>query len=234
MTTTQSRLHAELSCLTSPFTPSHPSEQGEQKKPKNIIICCDGTGNEFGYSNSNVLKLYTTLDLERPNPPGCLLPPRRRHHGRRPPSATCLRKSGAVIEGLAFGAGFNDNVFDAYRYLMEIYNEGDRIYPLRLLPRSLHRPRPQPAVLHGYGLLHRGNEGHLAYAWRALRRRSQKAAPSAQESRCDRNVANASHHRRMTSAFASTFSHANFGFASSASGTPSPPSVGSTNPLRLL
>ena len=25
---------------------------------KNIIICCDGTGNEFGKNNTNVVKLY--------------------------------------------------------------------------------------------------------------------------------------------------------------------------------
>jgi len=29
--------------------------------PKNIVICIDGTGNEFGDKNSNVIKLYSTL-----------------------------------------------------------------------------------------------------------------------------------------------------------------------------
>ena len=29
--------------------------------PKNIVVCCDGTGNEFGDSNSNVVKLASTL-----------------------------------------------------------------------------------------------------------------------------------------------------------------------------
>ena len=28
---------------------------------KNIVICCDGTGDEFGDSNSNVVKLYKAL-----------------------------------------------------------------------------------------------------------------------------------------------------------------------------
>src|SRR5260221_220320 len=28
---------------------------------KNIVICCDGTRNEFGAENSNVVKLYKTL-----------------------------------------------------------------------------------------------------------------------------------------------------------------------------
>src|SRR5258707_166081 len=29
--------------------------------PKNIVICCDGTGNEFSDRNSNVVKLYQML-----------------------------------------------------------------------------------------------------------------------------------------------------------------------------
>lgn len=29
--------------------------------PKNIVICCDGTGNEFDEQNSNVIKLYKML-----------------------------------------------------------------------------------------------------------------------------------------------------------------------------
>ncbi len=28
---------------------------------KNIVICCDGTGNQFGETNSNVVKLYACL-----------------------------------------------------------------------------------------------------------------------------------------------------------------------------
>lgn len=37
---------------------------------KNIVICCDGTGNEFGDQNSNVIKLYQVLLREpcRPCP----------------------------------------------------------------------------------------------------------------------------------------------------------------------
>jgi uncharacterized protein (DUF2235 family) len=34
--------------------------------PKNIVICCDGTGNEFNpQSNSNVVKLYSTLVINQ-------------------------------------------------------------------------------------------------------------------------------------------------------------------------
>jgi uncharacterized protein (DUF2235 family) len=32
--------------------------------PKNIVICCDGTGNEFGDHNSNVVKPYSALVVD--------------------------------------------------------------------------------------------------------------------------------------------------------------------------
>src|SRR6267154_786252 len=36
--------------------------KNETTMPKNIVICCDGTGNEFGDTNSNVVKLYQMLE----------------------------------------------------------------------------------------------------------------------------------------------------------------------------
>ena len=30
---------------------------------KNIVICCDGTGNEYGPNNTNVVKLYFNLSF---------------------------------------------------------------------------------------------------------------------------------------------------------------------------
>jgi uncharacterized protein (DUF2235 family) len=31
---------------------------------KNIVVCCDGTGNEIGVNMSNVLKLYRMLEKD--------------------------------------------------------------------------------------------------------------------------------------------------------------------------
>ena len=186
-----------------PIHPLAPSEQGEQKKPKNIIICCDGTGNEFGDSNSNVLKLYTTLDLDDPTRQVAYYHPGVGTMGDPAIRNWCLRKW-SVIKGLAFGAGFKDNVFDAYRYLMEIYNEGDRIY-LFGFSRGAYTARALAGLLHGYGLLHRGNEGHLAYAWRLFVGEVKKQRRQLKKARRDRNVANA-HTIAHDTAFASTFS----------------------------
>ncbi len=59
--------------------------------PKNIVICCDGTANEFTAHNTNVLKLFYTLDqdaqqqvtyyhpgLGTMEPAGALTPPTRK------------------------------------------------------------------------------------------------------------------------------------------------------------
>ncbi len=32
--------------------------------PKNIVVCCDGTGNKYSKRNMNVVKLYAVLDLD--------------------------------------------------------------------------------------------------------------------------------------------------------------------------
>ena len=29
--------------------------------PKNIVVCCDGTGNEYGDRNTNVVKLFQII-----------------------------------------------------------------------------------------------------------------------------------------------------------------------------
>jgi Uncharacterized alpha/beta hydrolase domain (DUF2235) len=110
----------------------------------------------------------------------------------------------SVVKGLAFGAGFKDNVFDAYRYLMEVYNEGDRIY-LFGFSRGAYTVRAVAGLLHGYGLLHRGNEGHLAYAWRLFVGEVKKQRSQLKKERLKRSVANA-HTIQHDTAFASTFS----------------------------
>lgn len=126
---------------------------------KNIIICCDGTGNEFGECNSNVVKLYSAMIINNEQVGyyhpgvGTMGSPNRR---------TRLGKAWSIVEGLAFGAGFMDNVESAYRYLMEQFNDGDRIY-LFGFSRGSYTVRALAGVLHAYGLLCRGNEGDVPY-----------------------------------------------------------------------
>jgi uncharacterized protein (DUF2235 family) len=132
--------------------------------PKNIVICCDGTGNQFGECNSNVVKIYAALAIDE-DQIGYY------HPGvgtmGAPTARNKLESSWSRIKGLAFGAGFRDNVLDAYRYLMDNYEDGDRIF-LFGFSRGAYTVRALAALLYGYGLLCAGNEGHIPYVWRLL------------------------------------------------------------------
>ena len=93
--------------------------------PKKIVICCDGTGNQFGDQNSNVIKLYKALDSRRGSGP--LLSPGRRHDGLLAAPSPISARPGRS-SGLAFGYGVSDNISDAYQFLMQNFEESDQVY----------------------------------------------------------------------------------------------------------
>lgn len=182
--------------------PIHPALTSVVPTCKNIVICCDGTGNEFGRSNSNVVRLYTTLDLSDETKQVAYYHPGVGTMGA-PTARNIIEKEWSRIAGLAFAAGFRDNVFDAYRYLMEIYNEGDRVF-LFGFSRGAYTVRALSGLLHGYGLLRRGNEGHLAYAWRAFTRKVKKKGDEQAAGQATDHTIEADF------SFRQTFSHDNF------------------------
>ena len=127
--------------------------------PKNIVICCDGTGNEFGDSNSNVVKLCQTLIQD--NTQVVYYHPGVGTMGS-PNARTWLDKQWDVVSGLAFGHGITENMCDAYRFLMLTYEDGDRIF-LFGFSRGAYTARALGGLLCMYGLLRPGNEGLLPY-----------------------------------------------------------------------
>jgi len=93
---------------------------------KNIIICCDGTGNQLKETYSNVVKLYMMMNKDREQQivfydPGV---------GTMSDSniVNPLSKTLFKLGGLAFGWGLKQNVTEAIAYLMEYYEPGDRIF----------------------------------------------------------------------------------------------------------
>ncbi len=139
---------------------------------KNIVICCDGTGNEFGDHNSNVVKLYGSLVVDGKQQVGYY------HPGvgtmGAPTASNPISKLWSMVMGLAFGAGLLANVSDAYRYLMNVFEEGDQVY-LFGFSRGAFTARALAGVLHMFGLLCPGNEGLIPYVIRIFARRTRKA-----------------------------------------------------------
>jgi uncharacterized protein (DUF2235 family) len=135
--------------------------------PKNIVICCDGTGNEFGAENSNVVKLYKTLLCNRSQI--AYYHPGVGTMGARS-ALSHIGKWWTKVLGKAFGYGISDNVADAYQFLMRNFEPGDNIYVFGF-SRGAYTARSLCGMLHSVGLLTLGNEGLIPYAIRMIKQK---------------------------------------------------------------
>jgi uncharacterized protein (DUF2235 family) len=119
----------------------------------NIVICCDGTGNEISENISNVLKLYRCLRKTGKTEPrqlvfydpgvGTLA---------RPNPWRKLQQDFTAIFGLATGYGLDDKVLACYRFLVHNYREGDQIY-LFGFSRGAYTVRVLAGLIHKVGLI---------------------------------------------------------------------------------
>ena len=135
---------------------------------KNIVICCDGTGNEIGDTISNVLKLYRMLRKDE-----------RQRVYYNPGVGTIgsqnawqrLRQRARGIFGLATGHGLDDDVLGAYQFLSKAYEEGDKVW-LFGFSRGAYTVRVLAAFLDVIGLLAPDQLNLAGYALAAYKKSS--------------------------------------------------------------
>ena len=133
--------------------------------PRNLVLCCDGTANEFARDNTNVVKLYSILEHDRHNQctyyhPGL---------GTREAAGalTTVTRKVTKLLGLAFGYGLADDIRDAYVFLMNNYEPGDRIF-LFGFSRGAYTARSVASMLHLFGLIRKGNDAFVPYVVRMM------------------------------------------------------------------
>ena len=132
---------------------------------RNIVICCDGTSNQPADDMTNVVKLYFALQND----------PLRQitfyHPGlgtMEPPGAlTASEKLTTVTLGLATGRGIEDDIRDAYVFLADHYESGDRLF-LFGFSRGAYTARALAGLLKMYGLIEAGNAPLAPYAIRMM------------------------------------------------------------------
>jgi len=134
---------------------------------KNIVICCDGTGNEFGESKSNVVKLYKMLVYDTSQI--SYYHPGVGTMGARS-ALTGIGKWWTRVTGLAFGYGLSDNIADAYEFLMRTFRPDDALYVFGF-SRGAYTARALCGMLHIIGLLREENEGLIPYSIRMVKRK---------------------------------------------------------------
>src|SRR6266852_3601758 len=134
---------------------------------KNIVICCDGTGNEFGESKSNVVNLYKLLVHD--DSQVAYYHPGVGTMGARS-ALTGITRWWTKVIGLAFGYGISDNIADAYQFLMRTFEPDDKVYVFGF-SRGAYTARALCGMLHIIGLLREDNEGLIPFAIRMIKNR---------------------------------------------------------------
>ena len=120
---------------------------------RNIIICCDGTGNEISENISNVLKLYRCLrKTEKTEPRQLVYYDPGVGTLARPDPWHKLKQDFNTILGLATGYGLDDNVLAAYDFLARNYQHGDQVY-LFGFSRGAYTVRVLAGLIHKIGLI---------------------------------------------------------------------------------
>jgi len=116
---------------------------------KNIVICCDGTGNQVEGNLSNVLKLFQIVirdDTQR-----VCYQPGIGTIGTDDAWTRLKQNTKAVFE-LATGYGLDDEILGAYKFLVEQYEDGDDIY-LFGFSRGSYTVRALAGLIDAKGLL---------------------------------------------------------------------------------
>lgn len=120
---------------------------------RNLVVCCDGTGNEIGENISNVLKLYRVLrKTEKTVPRQVVFYDPGVGTLARPNPWTRFKQNTVTVLGLATGYGLDDNVLRAYHFLIDNYENGDDIF-LFGFSRGAYTARVLAGLIHKVGLL---------------------------------------------------------------------------------
>jgi uncharacterized protein (DUF2235 family) len=121
--------------------------------PRNIVILCDGTGNEISENISNVLKLYRCLrKTPKTSPRQIVFYDPGVGTLSQPGTWNKLRQDFIAILGLATGYGLDDNVLSAYGFLANNWREGDHVY-LFGFSRGAYTVRVLAGLIHKVGLI---------------------------------------------------------------------------------
>ncbi|KAF8594073.1 hypothetical protein BDV93DRAFT_535126 [Ceratobasidium sp. AG-I] len=137
-------------------------------KGRNLILCFDGTGDQFDQDNSNIVRFMQLLKKDDRTrqmvyyQAGIGTGIDTKHAG--PISA----KMSNIID-VAIATGLADHVRGGYQFLMQNYTEGDKI-SLFGFSRGAYTARALAGMLHKVGLLPAYNHEQVAFAYAMFKR----------------------------------------------------------------
>ncbi|KDQ54511.1 hypothetical protein JAAARDRAFT_135184, partial [Jaapia argillacea MUCL 33604] len=133
---------------------------------RNLIVCIDGTSNQFGPNNTNIVELYSRIIKDDSQ-----LPQLTYYNSGigtyAKPSWRSFSHLKQVIDNkidLAIAWNFEKVLLGAYRWLSDNYDPGDKIF-LFGFSRGAYQVRSLAGMISEVGLIRRGNEEQIPFAF---------------------------------------------------------------------
>ncbi|KAF8600995.1 hypothetical protein BDV93DRAFT_587094 [Ceratobasidium sp. AG-I] len=132
-------------------------------KTRRLVVCIDGTSNQFSDKNTNVVELYSHIKKDHNQLTyynsgiGTYARPSWR-------SYTYMKQVFENLIDLAIAWNLEQVIIGAYRWLSDTYQPGDQIF-LFGFSRGAYQVRALAGMIHNIGLLHPGNQEQIPFAW---------------------------------------------------------------------
>ncbi|KAG8924895.1 hypothetical protein FRC02_010123 [Tulasnella sp. 418] len=134
------------------------------REPKTLVLCFDGTANEFDDTNTNVVKVFSMLDKTDTSRQVVYYQTGIGTYG--PPGLwTTVGLTVARFLDYAFAWYLGAHVMGGYKFIMDNYETGDKIC-LFGFSRGAYTARALAGMLYRVGLLPRDNVEHIPFAWK--------------------------------------------------------------------
>ncbi|KAJ6628218.1 hypothetical protein B0H10DRAFT_1778519, partial [Mycena sp. CBHHK59/15] len=132
---------------------------------RNLVVSIDGTSNQFGVHNTNVVELHSRILVDASAEQltyyncgiGTYVPHRRK-------SWKYWRQRIDNTIDLAIAWNFEKIVHKAYKWLSDVYRPGDKIF-LFGFSRGAYQVRTLAAMIERVGLVNAGNQELISYAY---------------------------------------------------------------------
>ncbi|KAJ7097690.1 hypothetical protein C8R44DRAFT_717376 [Mycena epipterygia] len=143
---------------------------------RNLVVSIDGTSNQFGIYNTNVVELHSRIDPNNQSKYyncgiGTYVPEEAK---------ATFKYVGQWIDhiiDLAIAPRFKNIILEAYKWLSQTHQRGDKIFIFGF-SRGAHQARTLAGMIEKVGLVDRGNESMIPFAYEIyLERHKGKGTP---------------------------------------------------------
>lgn len=152
--------------------PSAFSIEDDHRKPRTLVLCFDGTANEFNKRNTNVVKLYSILRKDNPKSQLCYYQAGVGTYFQPGVVSPLFRFAARTLDEM-FAWYLSEHIMNGYKFLMQNYHEGDSVCIFGF-SRGAYTARALAGMLHKVGLLSKDNLEQISFAYRLYKSSSNK------------------------------------------------------------